>query len=103
MSTGRGYSETGFIQQILYLYRSLMYRSAPLFTLQFLLISNKFYDFILLQWPLFGAVYCRDAGGRGQCGKKDLMWPWKLATIPLYNPLKSPTGTQKLVKPWASD
>jgi hypothetical protein len=38
----------------------------------FLLISNKFCDLSLLHWPLHAA--------------------WVLATIPLYNPLKSPVG-----------
>ncbi len=34
-----------------------------------------------------------DLGGGGQCVRKIYCTgPWRLATIPLYNPLKSPVG-----------
>ncbi len=66
---------------------SFMYRSVLLCTLQ---ISNKFCDLSLLHWPLFRAVYRCERGG-GQCGKKIYCTgPWKLATILLNKPLKSP-------------
>jgi hypothetical protein len=60
-----------------------MYRSVP-FTLQFP-VSNKFFDLSLLLY--------RNGGGGGSAGRK-IYWtrPWKLATIPLYNLLKSPLG-----------
>ncbi len=54
---------------------------------RFPLISNKFCNLGLLRWPLLRAWY-RDVGeGCSAEGQG-----WKLATIPLYNPLKSPVG-----------
>jgi hypothetical protein len=42
-----------------------------------------------------------EGGGAGSAGsavrKIYCTGPWKLATIPLYNLLKSPKGTQKLM------
>jgi hypothetical protein len=61
-------------------------QGVPLCVLQFPVdFYNKLCDISLLHWPLFMAVY-RCGRGETQCGKKNLL----LATIPLYNPLKSP-------------
>jgi hypothetical protein len=73
-----------------------MYRSVPLCgTLQIPFISNKHCDLNLRTYHCSGGYRYRDVGGGGgQCGKQNLLntGPWKPATIPLYNLLKSPVG-----------
>jgi hypothetical protein len=56
----------------------------------FLLISNKFCDLSLLHWLLFRDV--TEMWGCSVVRKTYCTGPSKLATIPLYNPLKSHVG-----------
>jgi hypothetical protein len=56
----------------------------------FLLISNKFCDLSLLHWLLFRGVI--EMWGCSVVRKMYCTGPSKLATIPLYNPIKSHVG-----------
>ncbi len=66
----------------------------------FLLISAKFCDLSLRRC----SGRCRDMGGGSSVIRKIYCTgPWKLATIPLYNSLKSPLGAHVHKYQWTSD
>ncbi len=73
--------------------RNFLYLSVPLCTLQFLLIYNKFLWFKFNALATVQGVWrCGGGGGAHVVRKMYYTGPWKLALIPLYNPLKSPMG-----------